>query len=124
MSDTNELKKVLVFGATGAQDSPVARQLIEKGIAVRGGSRDAEKARELYGEQVEVAPADLSDLDSLRRAFAGVSASAVCRQRRAGNARAARQRAAGGVRNRFAVPGFYDERLDDGQSSARRNGRS
>jgi uncharacterized protein YbjT (DUF2867 family) len=74
MSDTNELKKVLVFGATGAQGSPVARQLIEKGIAVRAVSRDEKKARELYGENVEVAPADLSDFDSLRRAFADVDA--------------------------------------------------
>lgn len=74
MSDKNELKKVLVFGATGAQGAPVARQLVEKGIAVRAVSRDAEKARELYGEKVEVAPADLSDFDSLRRAFAGVDA--------------------------------------------------
>lgn len=74
MSDTNELKKVLVFGATGAQGSPVARQLIEQGIAVRAVSRHAEKARGTYGESVEIASADLSDFDSLRKAFQGVDA--------------------------------------------------
>ncbi len=74
MSDKNKLKKVLVFGATGAQGAPVARQLIEKGIAVRAVSRDAEKARGLYGEQVEIAHADLSDLNSLRPAFEGIDA--------------------------------------------------
>lgn len=74
MSDKNELKKVLVFGATGAQGSPVARQLLEQGITVRAVSRDAQKVRELYGEQVEIASADLSDLNSLRLAIEGVDA--------------------------------------------------
>ncbi len=74
MSNKNELKKVLVFGATGAQGSPVARQLLEQGIAVRAVSRDDQKVRELYGERVEIALADLSDLDSLRLAFEGVDA--------------------------------------------------
>jgi uncharacterized protein YbjT (DUF2867 family) len=74
MSDKNELKKVLVFGATGAQGAPVARQLIEKGIAVRAVSRDMEKVRAFYGDAVEAANAELSDLDSLRKAFEGVDA--------------------------------------------------
>ena len=74
MSDKNELKKVFVFGATGAQGAPVARKLIEKGIAVRAVSRDMEKVRAFYGDAVEAANADLSDLDSLRKAFEGVDA--------------------------------------------------
>lgn len=74
MNGKNVLNKVLVFGATGAQGSPVARQLLEQGIAVKAVSREAEKVRELYGETVEAAPADLSDLDSLRQAFEDVDA--------------------------------------------------
>jgi uncharacterized protein YbjT (DUF2867 family) len=74
MNDKNELKKVLVFGATGAQGSPVARQLLEQAISVRAVSRDAQKVRALYGEPVEIASADLSELNSLRLAFEGVDA--------------------------------------------------
>jgi uncharacterized protein YbjT (DUF2867 family) len=103
MSDKNELKKVLVFGATGAQGSPVARQLIEKGIAVRAVSRDMEKVRAFYGDAVEAANADLSDLDSLRKAFEGVDAAFLHlpfrRKRCQGDSKSTRQCAAGGKRS-------------------------
>lgn len=70
----SELNKVLVFGATGAQGSPVVTQLLEKGVAVKAVSRDAEKVKQLYGDKVQAAVADLSDLNSLGEAFAGVDA--------------------------------------------------
>lgn len=68
------LNKVLVFGATGAQGSPVVRGLLEKGVAVRAVSRDAEKVKNLYGGAVETANADLSDFAALKMAFEGVDA--------------------------------------------------
>jgi uncharacterized protein YbjT (DUF2867 family) len=69
-----KLSKVLVFGATGAQGSPVAKLLIEKGNAVRAASRDATRAAQLYGPAVEAIAADLADVESLKRAFDGVDA--------------------------------------------------
>jgi nucleoside-diphosphate-sugar epimerase len=57
------LNKVLVFGATGAQGSPVVKQLLAQGIDVRGVSRDAEKVKAAFGDTVEAVDADLSDLN-------------------------------------------------------------
>jgi uncharacterized protein YbjT (DUF2867 family) len=68
------LNKVLVFGATGAQGSPVVKQLLAQGIDVRGVSRDAEKVKAAFGDTVEAVDADLSEPESLQRAFAGVDA--------------------------------------------------
>lgn len=68
------LTKVLVFGATGAQGNPVAKQLIEQNVKVRAVSRNAEKVWAMFGERVEAAPADLADVESLKRAFDGVDA--------------------------------------------------
>lgn len=68
------LKRVLVFGATGAQGNPVAKKLIAQGLKVRAISRDAEKLRAIFGDEAEAAPADLMNIESLKRAFDGVDA--------------------------------------------------
>lgn len=68
------LTKVLVFGATGAQGGPVARELLAKGVKVRAVSRDAARVRAVFGSAVEAADADFSNVESLKRAFEGVDA--------------------------------------------------
>lgn len=68
------INKVLVFGATGAQGSPVVRQLLEAGLAVKTATRRADEARKIFGERVESAAVDLLDLSSVREAFTGVDA--------------------------------------------------
>ena len=45
---------VLVAGATGRTGSWVVRRLLHYGIPVRVMSRSAQKARELFGDKVEV----------------------------------------------------------------------
>lgn len=70
----HKLNKVLVFGATGAQGSPVVRQLLKKGIAVRAVSRNINKTKELFGSEVEAVATDLLDINSVRAAFKNVDA--------------------------------------------------
>lgn len=68
------LAKVLVFGATGAQGNPVAKELLAQNFKMRAVSRDAARVRTAFGDAAETANADLSDLESLKRAFDGVDA--------------------------------------------------
>ncbi len=74
MSRLDRLSKVLVFGATGAQGSPVVRQLLARGVAVRAVTRDAQKLNNLFGVAAEPAEADLGNATALRAAFEGVDA--------------------------------------------------
>jgi uncharacterized protein YbjT (DUF2867 family) len=63
---------ILVFGATGTIGRLVVNQLIERGASVRALVRDPAKAD--FPAGVDVVKGDLLDPDSLRSAFAGVSA--------------------------------------------------
>jgi uncharacterized protein YbjT (DUF2867 family) len=72
-------KKVLVYGASGSQAMPTARHLIANGHQAFAVTRDADSPkcdplRELGATLVE---ADMGDLDSLRRASAGMDAVAL-----------------------------------------------
>ena len=64
---------ILVSGATGQQGGAVARNLLERGFAVRALTRDTEKpaAKELGGLGAEVVEGDLEDRDSIERALEG-----------------------------------------------------
>ena len=64
---------VLVAGATGRTGQHVVQQLVDQGYAVRALTRDADKARAMFGESVDVAVGDVSDPASLVTAFAGVT---------------------------------------------------
>ena len=69
-------KIIAVVGATGAQGGGVARAILndmQGGFRVRALTRDinSEKARALAAAGAEVVKADLDDLDSVKRAFAG-----------------------------------------------------
>jgi len=67
-------RTILVSGATGQQGGAVARQLLERGFAVRALTRDGDKpaARELGERGAEIVEGDLEDLPSVERALEGV----------------------------------------------------
>jgi uncharacterized protein YbjT (DUF2867 family) len=65
---------ILVTGATGTAGSQVVRALRARGARVRAFVRDAEKARQLLGDEVELAVGDFADPSSARAALDGVDA--------------------------------------------------
>jgi uncharacterized protein YbjT (DUF2867 family) len=70
----NEGRVILVSGATGQQGGTVARNLLERGFAVRALTRDTEKAaaRELADLGAEVVGGDLEDRASIDNVLDGV----------------------------------------------------
>ena len=70
----NGRRVILVSGATGQQGGAVARNLLERGFAVRALTRDPEKAaaRELADLGAEVVSGDLEDRASIERVLDGV----------------------------------------------------
>jgi len=70
----NDGKIILVTGATGRQGGAVAKNLLEKGWAVRAMTRDpeSEKALSLKSGGAEVVKADLNDPDTLKAVLEGV----------------------------------------------------
>lgn len=64
-------ERILVIGATGMLGRPVAEQLLAAGFAVRALARSPERARSLLPSVVEIAPGDVTDADSIRRAMEG-----------------------------------------------------
>ncbi|WP_394834894.1 NAD(P)H-binding protein [Pendulispora rubella] len=64
--------KYLVTGATGAVGSLVVERLLARGERPRVFVRSAEKARSLFGDQVDVATGDLADGASLAAALRGI----------------------------------------------------
>jgi len=60
---------ILVCGATGATGSVVVRELLERGLPVRGLTRSRERAEELRALGAEVAIGDLNEPASLWDAF-------------------------------------------------------
>src|SRR5215208_2212793 len=73
-SVSNEKRVILVAGATGQQGGATARNLLERGFAVRALTRDTEKAaaRELAELGAEVVSGDLEDRASIERVLDGV----------------------------------------------------
>jgi uncharacterized protein YbjT (DUF2867 family) len=62
---------ILVTGATGRVGRQVVEQLVKRGVDVRVLVRDPAKAD--FPARVDVVQGEMLDIDSLRRAFAGVS---------------------------------------------------
>lgn len=65
---------ILVTGATGLVGNNVVRWLLAEGRAVRALVRSGKRSREFDGLDVEIAPGDITDPDSVRRACEGVCA--------------------------------------------------
>ncbi len=66
-------KKILVIGAAGFVGAPVAKQLLADGFAVRALVRNADKARQLLGDKVEIVTGSFEDKTTLEKALADVS---------------------------------------------------
>jgi NAD(P)H dehydrogenase (quinone) len=66
------MHNILVYGATGVQGKPVARQLLAAGYRVRVLVRKADTAADLRDMGAEVVIGDMADLESLHRASAGM----------------------------------------------------
>jgi uncharacterized protein YbjT (DUF2867 family) len=64
--------KYLITGATGDIGSKVVELLIQRGDRPRVFVRDAQKARSLFGDRVDVSVGDLADPESLRTPLKGV----------------------------------------------------
>jgi uncharacterized protein YbjT (DUF2867 family) len=65
---------VLVAGATGKTGSWVVRRLLHYGVPVRVLARSAEKAREMFGDRVDVAVGAVQSASELAAAVAGCDA--------------------------------------------------
>ena len=65
-------RSILVTGATGTIGREVIRHLCKKDVAVRAGIRDVAKARNQFGESVELTPFDFEDADSYPKALKDV----------------------------------------------------
>jgi uncharacterized protein YbjT (DUF2867 family) len=70
--------RVLVTGATGQVGSNTVRELQQRGVPVRAFVRDAARAEELLGGQVELATGDLDDPASIDAALAGIGRVMLC----------------------------------------------
>ena len=66
-------KKILVIGAAGFVGAPVAKQLLADGFAVRALVRNADKARQLLGDKVEIVTGSFEDKAVLEKCILGVS---------------------------------------------------
>jgi uncharacterized protein YbjT (DUF2867 family) len=64
--------KVLVYGGTGTQGSPVVEQLLDAGWSVRAVTRDAERGQNWAARGAEVVSADLGQPETLKAANEGV----------------------------------------------------
>lgn len=65
-------ESVLVVGATGQTGRLLVADLSKAGYRVRAFSRNAERARELLGDDVDIAVGDVKDPASLRAALTGM----------------------------------------------------
>jgi uncharacterized protein YbjT (DUF2867 family) len=65
---------ILVTGATGNTGSQVVRALSKRGANMRAFVRDPEKARQLFGDEVELAVGDFGDASSVPTALDGAQA--------------------------------------------------
>lgn len=74
VSDTTDMHRVLVVGATGRQGGAVARELLKRGYVVRGLTRSpvSDRARRVAALGAEMVQGDLENLESLDRALEGV----------------------------------------------------
>jgi uncharacterized protein YbjT (DUF2867 family) len=65
-------QKILVIGAAGFVSAPITKQLQKDGFSIRALVRNADKARQLLGDQVELIVGDFTDKAVLEKALDGV----------------------------------------------------
>jgi uncharacterized protein YbjT (DUF2867 family) len=66
-------KTILVMGGTGTLGAPVSRILKASGFEVRVMTRDLQKARQIFGDTVDLFVGDPTDTDCLEKALEGCS---------------------------------------------------
>lgn len=71
-------EKVLVAGATGGVGQLTVAQLVEQGFSVRALSRNPEKARQMFGDRVEVVVGDTRQPETLPAAMTGITHIICC----------------------------------------------
>jgi uncharacterized protein YbjT (DUF2867 family) len=64
-------KKILVLGATGFTGAPIAKQLLQDGFSIRVLVRNADKARQLFGKDVDLVAGSAEDPATLTQALKG-----------------------------------------------------
>jgi uncharacterized protein YbjT (DUF2867 family) len=67
-------KRILVLGGTGMLGQPVVRCLTDNGHAVRVLVRSAEKAREMFGDSVDIVEGTATNIYDIRVAMSGCDA--------------------------------------------------
>jgi uncharacterized protein YbjT (DUF2867 family) len=65
-------RKILVIGAAGFVGAPITKQLLVEGFSVRALVRNADKARQMLGAQVELVVGNFADKATLEKALDGV----------------------------------------------------
>ena len=70
--------KVAVTGATGRTGRLVVEELVARGVAVVAMVRDVQKAKEAFGNQVEVASCDLTQSSQIAACVTGCDAAIWC----------------------------------------------
>ncbi|WP_413172941.1 SDR family oxidoreductase [Anabaena azotica] len=69
---------VLVVGATGGVGQLVVSKLLEKGLSVRILTRNAQKATEMFNQNVEIAVGDIRELNTLPAAMSNITSIVCC----------------------------------------------
>lgn len=103
------MTRIAVTGGTGKLGRLVVERLIAAGLTPRVLTRDAGRARTLFGQRVDVAVADFNDIESLAPAFDGIERlfllSPITRDLAAHQIAAARVASAAGVRRIVKISG-------------------
>jgi len=68
------IERILVLGATGMLGQPVAHSLIKRGYRVRGLVRSPEKARQMFGDKIEIVQGNVRDRENIQAAMSGCQA--------------------------------------------------
>ncbi|TVS10785.1 MAG: NAD-dependent epimerase/dehydratase family protein [Wenzhouxiangella sp.] len=70
----SQIRRLVVFGATGTQGHPVVDAALEAGYSVRAVSRDLAAAEERLSQRVELFEADLLEADTVAASLEGMDA--------------------------------------------------
>lgn len=68
------MQNIAILGGTGMLGAPVVRQMLADGFALRLLARDPQKVKTLFGDAVDVATGDVTDVTAVERALAGCDA--------------------------------------------------
>ena len=70
--------QIIVYGGTGFYGRKVVKQLVEKGQSVKVVTRNAEKAKEILGGNVELFQGDVTENGTIKKSMANIGAIVIC----------------------------------------------